>query len=50
MKIIDDREKFDLDKSKDKEDVIVLSQTTLSVRDTQDTISKNKKCSSKSCS
>ena len=41
MKIIDDREKFDLDKSKD-EDVIVLSQTTLSVRDTQDTISKIK--------
>ena len=41
MKIIDDREKFDLDKSKD-DDVIVLSQTTLSVRDTQDTISKIK--------
>ncbi len=41
MEIIDDREKFDLDKSKD-EDVIVLSQTTLSVRDTQDTISKIK--------
>ncbi len=41
MKIIDDREKFDLDKSKD-EDVIVLSQTTLSVRDTQDTINKIK--------
>ena len=40
MKIIDDREKFDLDKSND--DVIVLSQTTLSVRDTQDTISKIK--------
>jgi 4-hydroxy-3-methylbut-2-enyl diphosphate reductase len=42
MKIIDDREKFDLDKSND-DDVIVLSQTTLSVRDTQDTISKIKK-------
>ena len=41
MKIIDDREKFDLDKSND-DDVIVLSQTTLSVRDTQDTISKIK--------
>ena len=41
MKIIDDREKFDLDKSKD-DDVIVLSQTTLSVRDTQDTINKIK--------
>ena len=41
MKIIDDREKFNLKKSTD-DDVIVLSQTTLSVRDTQDTINKIK--------
>ena len=41
MKIIDDREKFNLKKSTDDE-VIVLSQTTLSVRDTQDTIDKIK--------
>tara|TARA_B100000214_G_scaffold73353_1_gene49228 strand:+ start:1421 stop:2332 length:912 start_codon:yes stop_codon:yes gene_type:complete len=41
MKIIDDREKFNLKKSTD-DDVIVLSQTTLSVRDTQDTIDKIK--------
>jgi len=41
MKIIDDRENFKLDKSTDDE-VIVLSQTTLSVRDTQETINKIK--------
>ena len=41
MKIIDDREKFNLEKSTD-DDVIVLSQTTLSVRDTQETINKIK--------
>ena len=43
MKIIDDREKFELKKNKsDNKDVIVLSQTTLSVRDTQDTVDKIK--------
>ena len=45
MKIIDDREKFELTKnsSKNKKDVVVLSQTTLSVRDTKNTIEKIKK-------
>ncbi|MEC7837451.1 MAG: 4-hydroxy-3-methylbut-2-enyl diphosphate reductase [Chloroflexota bacterium] len=41
MKIIDDREKFQLKKDKNK-DVIVLSQTTLSVRDTEETVDKIK--------
>ena len=44
MKIIDDRDKFNLennDSVKD-EDVIVLSQTTLSVRDTENTVNKIK--------
>ncbi|MQF97865.1 MAG: 4-hydroxy-3-methylbut-2-enyl diphosphate reductase, partial [SAR202 cluster bacterium] len=44
MKIIDDRDEFNLennDSIKD-EDVIVLSQTTLSVRDTENTVSKIK--------
>ncbi len=42
MKIIDDREEFELTKksSKNKNDVVVLSQTTLSVRDTKNTIEK----------
>jgi len=45
MKIIDDREKFELTKnsSKNKKDIVVLSQTTLSVRDTKNTIEKIKK-------
>ena len=45
MKIIDDREKFELTKnsSKIKKDIVVLSQTTLSVRDTKNTIEKIKK-------
>jgi len=43
MKIIDDREKFQLKKDKNKEkDIIVLSQTTLSVRDTEETVDKIK--------
>ncbi|MBP05351.1 MAG: 4-hydroxy-3-methylbut-2-enyl diphosphate reductase [Chloroflexi bacterium] len=43
MKIIDDREKFHLEKEKSKDkDVVVLSQTTLSVRDTQQTVDKIK--------
>ncbi|RZP14308.1 MAG: 4-hydroxy-3-methylbut-2-enyl diphosphate reductase [Chloroflexi bacterium] len=43
MKIIDDREKFQLEKEKSKDkDVVVLSQTTLSVRDTQQTVDKIK--------
>ena len=44
MKIIDDRDEFNLennDSVKD-EDVIVLSQTTLSVRDTENTVNKIK--------
>ena len=45
MKIIDAREKFELTKnsSKNKKDIVVLSQTTLSVRDTKNTIEKIKK-------
>lgn len=43
MKIIDDREKFELKKENNKQkDVIVLSQTTLSVRDTEETVDKIK--------
>ena len=43
MKIIDDREKFELKKENNKQkDVIVLSQTTLSVRDTEETVAKIK--------
>lgn len=44
MEIIDDREEFNLDNknSVNDKDVIVLSQTTLSVRDTESTIDKIK--------
>lgn len=44
MEIIDDREEFNLDNknSVDDKDIIVLSQTTLSVRDTESTIDKIK--------
>lgn len=44
MEIIDDREEFNLDNknSDDDKDIIVLSQTTLSVRDTESTIDKIK--------
>ena len=44
MEIIDEREEFNLDKktSVNDKDVIVLSQTTLSVRDTESTIDKIK--------
>jgi len=45
MTIIDDREEFELTKksSKNKKDIVVLSQTTLSVKDTKNTIDKIKK-------
>ena len=45
MTIIDDREEFKLTKksSKNKKDIVVLSQTTLSVKDTKNTIDKIKK-------
>ena len=44
MEIIDDREEFNLDNKNlvDDKDIIVLSQTTLSVRDTENTIDKIK--------
>lgn len=44
MEIIDDREEFNLDNKNpdDDKDIIVLSQTTLSVRDTESTIDKIK--------
>jgi|TARA_B110000263_G_scaffold156669_1_gene136069 4-hydroxy-3-methylbut-2-enyl diphosphate reductase len=44
MQIIDDRESFNLsNNSKKDKDVVVLSQTTLSVRDTENTVDKIKK-------
>ena len=44
MQIIDDRESFNLlNNAKKDSDVVVLSQTTLSVRDTENTVEKIKK-------